>query len=250
MALKAMLKTLDGLNDAQKALYKQDGDKFMLDVEPVDGFELVGGGLKSALLRERENREAAEKRLERFKDVDPDKAREAFEKVKSMDTWTPGEKTQELIEKRGKEVAALKDAEYAPKVKHAEAIRKAYESLTLEKALEDAAAKHKFIAPKLAPKLFRENVRLEEKDGVFTPVVVGQDGKPVKQVNKDGTDRYLTIEEFVAQKAQDKEYAPLIAGNGATGTQGGRMPQDPTGTQPRTVHYNQAAAVEKLAQLL
>lgn len=249
MALKAMLKTLDGLEAPVKALYKQDGDKFMLDVEPTEGFELVGGGLKTALLKEREAREAAEKRIEQFKDVDPDKARDALKKVDAMKNWTPDEKVRELIEVKTKELAAQKDAEYAPKLKSAEATRKAYESLVIDKALEDAAAKHKFLAPALAPKLFRESVSLVEKDGKLLPVVLGQDGKPAMKVENSGATRNVTIDEFMAEKAQDPMYAPLIAGNGATGTQG-RLPEGGRNDKPKTVHYSQSEALERFANTL
>lgn len=225
MAIKATVKTLDGLSDAVKALYKQDGDKFMLDVEPSDGFELTGGGLKTALQRERETVAELKAANEAFKGLDPKSAREALEKVKTMDSWTPSEKANELIEKRGKDVATAKDAEYAPKLKRADAIHKAYESLVVDKALEDSAAKHKFTVPALAPKLFRENVRLEEKDGIFTPVVLGQDGKPATKINtKDGSSTLISIDEFIAEKAKDPMFAPLIAGTKATGT-GGKLPQ-------------------------
>lgn len=224
MAIKATVKTLDGLSDAVKALYKQDGDKFMLDVEPSDGFELVGGGLKTALLKERETVSELKAASEAFKGLDPKAAREALEKVKTMDSWTPSEKANELAEKRGKDVAAMKDAEYAPKVKAYEATRKAYESLVIGKALEDAATKHKFTVPSLVPKLFGESVRLEEKDGVFTPVVIGPDGKPLMKLDAQANSRPVTIDEYIAEKAKDPTYAPLIAGTKATGT-GGTVPQ-------------------------
>lgn len=249
MALKAMLKTLDGLNDAQKALYKQEGDKFMLDVEPTEGFELVGGGLKTALLKEREGREAAEKRIEQFKDIDPDKARDALKKVDAMKNWTPEEKVKEQIEQKTRELAAQKEAEYGPKLKSAEATRRAYESLVIDKALEDAAKKHKFVAPNIVPKLFKDAVKLEEKDGVFTPVILGQDGKPRTVVEGTGTIRNLTIDEYVGEKARDSAYAALVQGNGATGTQG-RLPEGGHNDKPRTVHYSQAEALERLANTL
>lgn len=247
MAIKATVKTLDGLSDAVKALYKQDGDKFMLDVEPSDGFELVGGGLKTALLKERETVSELRAASEAFKGLDPKAAREALEKVKTMDSWTPSEKAQELADKRGKEVAALKDAEYAPVKKSYEAIRKAYELQLIGKALEDAATKHKFVAPALAPKLFGENVRLEEKDGVFTPVVLDQSGKPLKEINKDGTERAVSIDEFIAAKAKDPIYAPLIAGTKATGT-GGNVPSNPKGEETKPYNYaSRDQAIENLA---
>lgn len=228
MALKAMLKNLDGLDAAAKAFYKADGDRFLLDVEAVEGFELVGAGLKTALAKERQTREELEKRVEAFKDFDPDKARDALKRVDAMKNWTPEEKVNEQLQAKLKELAAQKDAEYKPRIDGLEATRKAYESLVIDKALEDAAAKNKFISPKLAAKLFRDQVALADSK----PVVMGTDGKPRKVMLNDGTERTVTIDEYVAEQAKLDDYKPLIAGNSATGTQG-RNPQTQT-NQPAT----------------
>lgn len=252
MAIKAKLANMDGLSDAVKALYRKDGEHFVLDVEPVDGFALENvQGLKSALLKERETVANLSAGVESFKGIDAAKAREALEKVKSMDSWTPSEKANELIEKRGKDVAAMKDAEYAPKVKAYEATRKAYESLVIGKALEDAATKHKFTVPALVPKLFGDAVRLEEKDGVFTPVIIGADGKAIMKLDGQANSRPLSIDEFIAEKAKDPMFAPLIAGTTATGT-GSRTPQSNGNghTNPSNPFAEQAAATETFNSLL
>lgn len=221
MALKAMIKSLDGLDDAQKALYRQESDHFLLDVEPADGWELTGNGLKNALQREREAREQAEGKLKAFEGLDPKLAREALGKVESMKNWTPDDKVNELISQRTREIAAAKDQEIEKVAGSLELYRKGYEALTVEKTLTESLEKHKFLAPKIAAKLFRENVALVEKDGQIAVTVIDATGKPATRVDaKTGDIRALTIDEYIAEQAKLPEFAPLIAGNNASGTQG------------------------------
>lgn len=255
MALKAMVKSLDGLNDAQKALYRQEGDHFLLDVEAVDGWELTGSGLKNALQREREAREAAEKRAEAFKDIDPDKAREALGKVESMKNWTPDEKVKEQIEQRTREVAAAKDQEIGQLKGSLDLYRKGYETLTVEKALTESLEKHRFLAPKVAVKLFRDSVALVEKDGQISVAVIGTDGKPATRVDaKTGDIKALSIDEYIAEQAKRPEFAELIKGNNASGSRGpveqNQNNNQPAGQAPATPGLDQAQAFNTLAQEL
>lgn len=221
MALKAMVKTLDNIDAAAKALYRKEGEVYVLDVEASEGWALENvTGLKSTVQKLREESGEKDKRLEAFKELDPDKARDALKKLGEMKNWTPDDKLREQIEARTKEVAAAKDAEIKALSDRLAGITRGYEAVTVERALIDAAAKAKFIAPSIAPKLFREHVKLVEQNGNLVPAVVGNDGKPRTAVNNDGSIRQVSIEEFVAEQAKLAEYAPLIAANGATGTKG------------------------------
>jgi hypothetical protein len=225
MALKAMVKSLDGIDAALKALYRKEGegDKavFLLDVEPVEGFALEHvTGLKTTVQKLREADAEKDQRLAAFKDLDATKARDALKKIEDMKNWTPEDKVREQIELRTKEVAAAKDAELGKLTQQHQQLLRGYEAVTVERALTVAAQKAKFVAPEIAARLFRENVKLDDK---LQPVVVGQDGKAKQVVNNDGTVRNQTIEEYVAEQARDQQYAPLLAGSGGTGTQGGRQ---------------------------
>lgn len=221
MALKATLDKLDGLDDAAKALYKPDGEHFILDVEPTGGFALENvTALKTALQRERESAEAATKVSKAFDGLDPAKARDALEKVEKMRDWTPDDKVKDLLEARTKTLAEKLNAEKAEIERKLDTYRTQYEAVTIDAALKDAAAKAKFISPALAPKLFRDAVKLHETEQGLLPVVLGSDGKPVQVVENNGTVRFQTIEEYVAGMAKTEEYAPLVAANSATGTAG------------------------------
>lgn len=60
MTLKAKVENLDGMDDAQKALYRLEGGggaaQYVLDVEAVEGFGLHDGNAYSTALQEREGK--------------------------------------------------------------------------------------------------------------------------------------------------------------------------------------------------
>lgn len=251
MALKAMVKSLDGITEAHRALYRKDGegDKavFVLDVEPAEGFALENvTGLKSTIQKLRDSEGEKEQRLAAFKDLDPTTARDALKKVEQMKHWSSDDKVREQVDQHGKQVAAAKDAEIAALNQKLANITKGYEAATVERALIDAAQKAKFVAPNIAARLFRDAVKLDDK---LQPVVIGADGKARQVVNNDGTSRNMTIEEYVAEQAKQDEYKPLVAGNGATGSKGS---EPRTGTQqPATAQrLNPVEVNQQLEQAL
>lgn len=258
MALKAKLENLEGVTDAHKALYRKEGDAYLLDVEPVEGYVLENvTALKGALAKEREQAAERGKALEAFGDLDPGTARDALTKVGQMKNWSSDEKVKEQIEARGKEVAAAKDAEYGPKLQALDSVRKAYEVLTIDNALRDAGVKAKFLAPALVPRLLRDAVKLDEREGKLTPVVMDANGKPRVVINNDGTSRDMSIDEFVAEQAKLPEYLPLIAGSTASGSTGSagsqqqfQRPEGPQALQPPSPSLNEDAALRKYAESL
>jgi hypothetical protein len=77
--LKRILETLDGLSEAMAKEYKKGEDgKFYLE---IDGGEDVPDGLKSALQKERERANAAEKALKAKERADEDAKRKAEEEL-------------------------------------------------------------------------------------------------------------------------------------------------------------------------
>src|SRR5262245_7637775 len=97
MALKALLNSLDGLDDATKALYVEKDGKFVLDVESVDGFALEDvNGLKTALGKERTRADRAEGLNVKFKDLDPDKARAALAELEELKKLDPSKEADKI----------------------------------------------------------------------------------------------------------------------------------------------------------
>ena len=98
MTLKYKLENLDGLDEAVKALYKQDGDSFVLDVDGVEGKDDVQA-LKDALQRQKES--AAKSR------ADADEAIKATGKAEREKLLADG-KHEELAASLQRENDALK----------------------------------------------------------------------------------------------------------------------------------------------
>ncbi|MFN6965207.1 MAG: hypothetical protein ACK4S4_15785 [Pyrinomonadaceae bacterium] len=84
MALKQILTSDEYgvLADPVKEHYVQDGDSYKLETDFVP--ENVDG-LKSALEKERQERKSLAEQIKKYKDIDPDKAREAFTRLKELE---------------------------------------------------------------------------------------------------------------------------------------------------------------------
>lgn len=102
MAKKYQYDRLEDVPEADRGDYIERDGKFILDIE---GGEDVSG-LKSALQKEREARKAVESNLraqvEKYKDLDPDKARMALERLQEMEDQQllDAGKVEELLTKR------------------------------------------------------------------------------------------------------------------------------------------------------
>lgn len=223
--MKLILKSLEGLPEELAKLCAKEGEAHVFDLDAYTG------PLKAALGREREAVQNLEQKVAAFKDIDPSKARDALSKVEKMKDWTPEDKLKEQIEAKTREIAAAKDAEIAKLKGSADLYRKGYEGLTLDREIEEALTEHKFLAPKLSARLFRDSVRMVEKDGRLVTEVVGGDGKPLTRMDTQGNLLKVSVKEFIADQAKRPEFAELIRGNQATGTQGGARP--PVVNQPQ-----------------
>jgi hypothetical protein len=105
---KAVLATkeeLEQVDEKYRDLYTEKDGKFILDVDVIDDLPQVGG-LKSALQKERDSVKQLKKDLQtqadKFKDLDPEKAREALKKLHELedkDLLDAG-KLDEVIAKR------------------------------------------------------------------------------------------------------------------------------------------------------
>lgn len=81
MALKAVVESLETVQEAHRSLYIQKDGKFFLDAEGVEDVS----GLKSALEREREDRRKAREDLAKYKDIDPTKYQELLAKQREIE---------------------------------------------------------------------------------------------------------------------------------------------------------------------
>ena len=231
MALKAILASLDGIDDAVKAFYVEKDGKFILDVETVEGFALEDvSGLKTALGKERTARENAERLTAAFKDIDPAKAKEALAKVEEWGNLDPSKEADkianskfeaakaQLLEKHTGELTSRDD-----RIGH---LTKTMESLLIDQAATAALAEAKGSVDLLLPHV-RAHTRVKEVDGKFVVEVVDKDGN-AKIADSKGTP--MDIKGLVAEMRQSDTFGRAFEGNGQSGT--GKQPGNGGGGMP------------------
>lgn len=219
MALKALISKDEHakLAEALKGEYQAQADgTFLLAVEGVNGFSLENvTGLKASLSEERESKRKIEARIAALGDLDPDKARDALSKVEKMSKWTPEEKVQEQLKAQIAQVESKYQTELKSKEDRASRLDAAVRGLVVDSEV------HRVLAGKGSAKLLlpaiRDRIRVEEKDGRFTPVVLDDRGNP-RITMKSGSSDPMGIEEFVMGLKADPELGHAFFGSGHSGT--------------------------------
>lgn len=212
--LKYKLDSLDGLDEGLKAFYKKDGDKFVLDVDD--------SGAKTAIQKERERAEAAEKAL---------KDRESAEAKAKADA----EKAQ--LEAKGdyEKLKAALDAEKKTLAEQADKATQGLKSYLLKAELTAAIAQHKG-NPHLSKLVEDQFEAVLSPDGAHKVVVKGDPSK--------------TPAQFIESLKADASYGAFFEGSGVSG--GGAPPAGgkPSGgatTMPRS-QFSQLSPADQLAK--
>lgn len=224
MALKAILDKLDGLSEDIKKEYKAGtGDmagKFLLDVTPVSDFALENvKGLKTALSSERTSRETLERQVSAFKDIDPDKARDAIKKVGEMKDWKPDDKVREQIEAIKTQLVEKHKGEITGKDTNIATLTKQLEMNMIIAAGSQAVVSNGGTkdAPKVLSPHIERSTRMRQVDGQFIVDVVDSDGN-VRISPTAGSTSPMTINELVLEMKDTDAFAPMFAGSGASGS--------------------------------
>lgn len=215
MALPARIKDLSQVPEHFRSEYKQSGDTFVLDVTADGNFGLHDNtGLKSALESERAIRAGLEKITKSFEGLDAEQARAAIAKMDQMKSWTPDEKTKEMIE------AAKQDL---VKIHGQEILKFENKNKTLQTQLEDVmldgVAESSILAAGGSVKLLKNAIRgqlkiFEENGRLFTRVV---DSKGNPRVG-DSSGSYMTPAQLVDELKNDDEYSVAFKPSGAGGS--------------------------------
>lgn len=211
MSLPAAVEKLDTIPEAQRGFYKQDGQRFVLDVEGAE--DVFAAGLKKnrdELLADRK-RLAAE--IAKYKDVDP----EEYQRLKALQA--------EADEKKQKDAGAFDTLKQQLIEKHNGDMQKVNAELDADRnfireTLADSVATKEIAGLQGNVKLLLPHVLREIKvergaDGKWGAVVVDAKGN-ARISNAKGEP--MTIAELVAEfKARD-EFAIAFKGSGASGS--------------------------------
>jgi hypothetical protein len=219
LAAKIDKAKFDSLSDALKAEYKLQSDgSYLLDVSPVNGFALEDvTGLKTALSQERSAKEAAERKVEAFKDIDPTKAKEAIAKVGEMANWTPEQKVKEQIEVVKTQLSEKHTGEKGKLEAQLKKLAGQLEKIMVDAEASKAIAENKGSIQLLLPHV-RASTRIKVTDaGEFIVEVVDDKGN-VRLSPAAGSTAPMSVVELVSAMKTNATFAPAFAGSGASGT--------------------------------
>lgn len=225
MKLNVVVDSLEGVDEALHALYRETDDGLVLDLAGIDDHPDVAGLKKSQQRALDEAKKAKRERdeiEERYDGIDPEQAREAIAKYEEWEAkgGVPDEDAipRELHEKRVE--AAKEKARKAEEKLQAELDQKneAIEQLVVRSELTDAIAKAGFLD--------------DYHDDVFRALMskgptVSYDGDTPRGVFKDELGDTVAIEDKVAAFAKSDaadKYMPA-SGNNGTGSGSGRGPR-------------------------
>lgn len=220
MTLKAVLESVDDLSDDLKAHYKEEDGKFILDVESVGGYALEDvGGLKTALGKERTEREKLEKKVVKFKDIDPDKALEALAELEEIKKIDP-EKDADRIANTKFEAAKAQllkahEGEIASRDERIGKLTGTVSSLMVDQVATAALAEAKGSVELLLPHVQRHTRVKEQDDGNFVVEVVDKDGN-ARIGNAKGEP--MTIKDLVAEMKASEAFGRAFEASGQSGS--------------------------------
>lgn len=223
MALKAVVETIDSVPEAVRNLYKETDGKFILDVESVEGYALEDiSGLKSTLGKELTLRKRLEKDVLKFKDIDPDKAREALAKLEEIGNLDPTKEADRIANERlevaKRQLLEKHTGEISARDSKIGSLTKTIEGLLIDQAATAALAEAKGSVELLLPHVQR-HTRVREQDGRHIVEVVDKDGN-ARIGNAKGDP--MTISDLVQEMRKSEAFGRAFEGLGQSG--GGTPP--------------------------
>jgi hypothetical protein len=222
MSLKAVVEKIEDAPEAVRSFYAEKDGKFVLAVEEADGFALENvSGLKSALGKERSTREQLERDVVRFKDIDPDKAREALSKWEEFQTIDPAKEADKIantkFEAARDQLVKTHQAEIGQRDDRIGKLTGAVDTLTRKQQATLAIAEAKGAVELLLPHVLN-HTKVKETDNGFDVEVVDASG--ATRFNAKGEP--MTVADLVAEMRGSDTFARAFDGDGQGGS--GKQP--------------------------
>lgn len=240
--LKAVLESLDGLDENLKSVYEEKDGKFVLKVEPVGGYALEDvSGLKTTLSKEMSARKELEKVANKFKDLDPDQVRTALQELDELKKIDPEKEADKLVssklESHKAQLVKKHEEELASEHAKVERYRSKIEALLCDQVATQHIAELKGSVKLLLPHV-RAFTRVVEDNGDFRVEVVDQAGN-VRIGDSKGSP--MTIADLVREMRESEEFGRAFEGDGTSGT--GKVPSGRSGTP--TLRRSQMTPAQK-----
>lgn len=231
MALKAAVTKdeLGALPEAIRSEYVANGDKFHLSVTPVGGLDLQDvSGLRSALEGERQTVKSLNALSAKWKDLDPDAAREALVIAEQVKSGKLDDKQKAVLDARIKEISDKYTADGAKKDQRVTKLQ----SLLQREMVESRAAT--LLAEKelggnptlLMPHILREARVVEDGEDFRVSVIDPVTGHERISTSKENMGKPMSLRELLVdmrnrQALMAAFHAPDATGTGSRPNQGG-----------------------------
>jgi hypothetical protein len=226
MALKAVLKSLDGVEESLKPLYRQDpkGQLFVLDVEPVDGWNLEDvAGLKSTVSKTREELKTAREALkpytldEQGSLLDAAKARDALGRIDELAKAADPERVKAAVAKQLDELKAEHKKLLDTALGESKVLEEQLHEVLIDRDAMTALQGKTDFAKVLLPHV-KNRIKIERgSDGRRVARIVDEDGRTPMLSMKQGSSDPMGLDELVESFSRNAQFAPLFRGSGASG---------------------------------
>ena len=230
MAIKAIVAKLEDAAENVRSLYRagtaDEGleDKFVLDVEASDGFNLENvEGLKTALSSERTEHGKTKAKVKAFEGIDPVKAKEAIAKIEELGTLDPKKDVDRLVDEKVKAQLDQVNERHQNELTARDKKIEGRDALLRQTLVHDAALKA-IVAEKGDPDLLlphilpRIQLELDEDDtGKIVPKTKVLDASGNVRIG-DSQGNPMKIEGLVGELKKHEKFSKLFEGSGHSGT--------------------------------
>lgn len=220
MALKAFIKDLSEVEENQQALYKESDGGYVLEVDPVDGYDLQNvSALKNAMQKLKGDYEQAKTTLKSFGELDPQDALKKLERYEKLKDLNP-EKLKKELKIEAQELVA---SEYKAKIEAANKKADSLKAAVRKAALQEVNAA---IASTGANPVFLEGylskvADVEFNDDGYELVFKNKNGEKRFNIDDNGNSVPFTAKDLVNELKKDETYGQIFpsdsnSGNGKT----------------------------------
>lgn len=220
--LKAAVQKIDDIPEPLRPLYGQDGDRFVLQVEPVDGYALENVlGLKGALEGEKEVARKRAERLAAFEGLEPAAARQALEKVKALGDIDPEKEADRLAAAKFEELKSQLLKTHASELETRETEAKKLlgqvERLLIDNEAIRAIEAAEGVTTLLLPHVKSMTRVRREGENFVVEVIDPKKG----HARVDGKGEPMTIAALVEEMKSHDDFGRAFKGSGASGSGAG-----------------------------
>lgn len=225
MKAKITKDEFNALPEALRKEYKEQGDKYLLIVDSVDGWALEDvTGLRSALGKERDNATNATRELtqlrEQFKDIDPTLARDALDKVGKMKDWLPDERVKETVKQNVQAARQEMQTKLDEANKSLQTVTSQLEAELIDaratKAISDAKGKVGLMLPHVKGRM----KMAKDANGRYVVQVLDKSGNPAYSA-KSGNGDPMPLAELLESFKTDPDFTSAFEASGSSGSGAG-----------------------------